>query len=349
MADYNEAEAKLYNHTHQLVKAHETLLGDANRNRPFYRALKKTVRPGMSVLDIGSGTGIWAIVAARLGAARVVAIEQDALLGGLIQTLAGDNGVADRVEVIQGHSGQVQLGKEFDLIITETIGYLAFDEQIVPTVIDARGRFLKPGGVLIPESVALVAAPARLTPRHKRIPAAIPVHYGFFEALTLDTPLGLDRRIRLKLVSPHKELIRADLTTIQSLPNLTNLTARWSLSDTSQINCFAVWAEATLTNGISLSTLRTTSWTPIIYRIKPFQMAQGEIEFTLTLTNTSNYWTATLSNDQHREAQSHSPAYAATTLLTPRTGAGANLLSHRRRIELMDIDKRSNSSKATIP
>jgi protein arginine N-methyltransferase 1 len=336
MTDYNDVEAKLYNQTHQLVKAHETLLADANRNRLFYRALKKTVRRETNVLDIGSGTGIWAIVAAKLGAKRVVAIEAEPLLIGLIKALASENGVADRVEVIEGHSTQLRLGNEFDLIVTETIGHVAFEEQIVPTMIDARERFLKPGGVLIPDSMALVAAAAHLKSRHKRLPAGISVEYGYFESLTLNAPVGLNNKTRLKIMSTPKELIRAELTSIKSPPDLHNLTARWTLEDANQINCFAVWVEATLTKDIRMTTMRTTSWSPVIYRIKPFQEAQGEIEFKLTLTSTSNYWTATLSNDQYQEVQSYSPAYAATTLLA-HARTGVDVLSHMRRIGLMDV------------
>ncbi len=125
----NNAEARLYDHVNQLLAGHEKLLSDANRNRLFYRALKKTISDESSVLDIGSGTGVWAIAAAALGARRVVAIEQDQLLIGLIRTLARDNGVASRVEVIQGDSRQVQLNREFDVVISETMGSLVFDEH----------------------------------------------------------------------------------------------------------------------------------------------------------------------------------------------------------------------------
>src|SRR6202158_3507628 len=146
VADHNEVEGQLYNHTNQLLRTHETLLSDGNRNRSFYRALKKTVTKTSSVLDIGSGTGVWAVAAAKLGARRVVAIEAEPLLIGLIKQIARDNGVASKVEVVQGDSRQIQLGQEFDIVISETIGHLVFDEPIVPIMIDARKRFLKPGG-----------------------------------------------------------------------------------------------------------------------------------------------------------------------------------------------------------
>jgi FkbM family methyltransferase len=330
---HDEAAAQLYNHTHQLLTSHEKLLEDAGRNRPFFRALKQAVRAGSSVLDIGAGTGIWAIVAARLGAQRVVAIEQDPLLSGLIKTLARENGVADRVEVVVGESTTVEVAGQFDIVISETIGHLVFDEQVVPIMIDARTRFLKPGGVLIPQTVALVAAPAHLRNFPQRLPAGIPVDFDGFESLVLHAPAGSKDRAQLTSIGEPRDLIRIDLTSVDALPELHELTARWTLPATKKpdpkpINCFAVWSAATLTKGtrgIQVATPRTTSWLPEIYRINPFQADRGELEFKLTLTSETNYWTATLSHDQGQETQSYSPAFAATTLMAQMCLDGAAL------------------------
>lgn len=330
MADHNGAEAQLYNHTNRLLQSHETLLSDANRNRAFYRALKRTVTKDSSVLDIGSGTGIWAVAAARLGARRVVAIEQDPLLTGLIKKLAKDNRVENRIEVVQGDSRQIQLAREFDIVVSETIGYLVFDESIVPIMIDARERFLKTGGILIPETVALVVAGAHLKSRHKTLPAGIPMVEEYFESLALNIPVGLTKRAQLKFITSPRELIRVDLATVDALPNLENLIASWELPDARPINCFVVSGEALLTGGITVATRQTTSWSPLIYRIRPFEQEGGEVQFKLALTSKSNYWTVTLSNDQGQETQSYSPAFAAADLLA-RTRTDADVFSHVRR------------------
>jgi hypothetical protein len=136
------------------------------------------------------------------------------------------------------------------------------------------------------------------------------------------------------LRSEPRELIRVDLTAAKSPPNLNNLTARWKLRDTDQINCFAVWAEVSLTSGVRLTTKRTTSWSPVIYRLNPFREEQGELEFKLTLTEASNYWTAALSNDHAQEAQSYSPAVASTVLLA-QAKANVDLSDHLQRVGLM--------------
>lgn len=301
-------------HTHHIFRGHQELLDDAVRNRAFYAALRKRVTGDSAVLDIGAGTGIWAIAAAMMGAKKVVAIEKDELLAALIQSLARENRVQDKVEIVEGDSRDIKLRREFDVLISETIGNLGFDEQIVPILIDARKRFLKRRGVLIPSSVALVAAPACLKSRSKKTPSGISLSCNYFNSLSLNIPVVLRDKSKLRIVADRKEMIRVELATIRKPPELGNLAARWKLKNTTDINCFAVWAEATLTDGVELSTLDTTSWSPIIYLIKPFTKGQGELEFKLGLSEKSNYWSASFSNRRSEETRAYSPVLAFASL-----------------------------------
>ena len=307
---------EIYLHTQHIFRGQEPLLNDAARNRAFSSALAAHVKPGSSVLDIGAGTGVWSIAAALLGAGRVVAIEQDELLIPIIRDLVRENGVGQTVEVIHGDSRRVRLRERFDLIVSETIGNQAFEEQIAAIMMDAKKRFLKPGGVLIPNSVSLVAAAARLKSPLKQSPAGIPIKCGYFESLNLNIPFMLSDKSRLKIMSDSKELLRTDLGKANNMPDLSNLTARWKDTDAARINCFAVWAEVNLARGVNLSTLETSSWSPVIYLIRPFKQSRGDIEFTLNMTEKSHYWTAALSNKQDKEAQSYSPVFAYTSLVT---------------------------------
>jgi SAM-dependent methyltransferase len=327
-------EADLYQRAAQLLKDHESLLNDRRRNRFFYKALERHVGEASSVLDVGAGTGLWAIAAARLGARRVVAVEQDGLLLGLIKALARDNGVADRVEVVGGDARQVQLGKEFDVVISETVGHLVFDEPIVSIMLDARQRFLKPGGVLLPGGVALVAAAARLRRRHRNLPAGIPVTYDTFESLLLNSPVALKGRKRLRWLSEPRDLIRVDLNRVTQSPDLANLTARWERQDVRRVNGFAVWAEIEAAPGEWIATTRTSSWRAAGYRVRPFHGGHGDLEFALTLTGATTYWMARLRHEQGEEVQSYSPATAATALLA-QSQTGGDVFSHFRRIGLL--------------
>lgn len=303
-------EAQLYDHANRLIQSHETLLADGARNRAFFRALKAVIRPGMHVLDIGAGTGIWAVAAAMLGAARAVAVEMDPMLIRAIQALAEENGVAHRVQAFAGHSSRLQFDKEFDLVITETIGNLAFEEQIVPTIIDARSRFLKTGGILIPESVSLLAAPVHLPDRI--LPLGIPIDAPFFHDLMLHSPVELEKK-QTVFLSPERELIAVDLYSVEAPPSLLDLSATWKIHGARRVNGFVTWAAARLTTGIRLSALKTSSWKQTVYRIKPFTQTSGNLEFRLSLTPETNHWSATLIG-RRREERSYSPSVAASML-----------------------------------
>jgi predicted RNA methylase len=311
-----EANDDIYHHTHHVFRTHEPLLSDASRNRAFYLALQEHITPDSTVLDIGAGTGIWATVAARLGARRVVAVEKDEMLIPIIRSLTRENGVEARVEVVKGDSRKLKLGERFDCIISETIGNQAFEEDIVPIMVDARKRFLKPNGTLIPSSVRLIVAPSRIRKDHKKMPAGVPLKSAYFETLNRNIPIVLLNKSRLKVLSKPQTLVEADLTAIKSLPDMSKMTARWKIGDLSQVNCFAVWADLTLTRNARLSTVDTTNWSPVVYPIKPFSKDRGEIEFTLNLSAKSHHWSAALSSNGNKEVQAYSPVFAYTSLMT---------------------------------
>ncbi len=267
------------------------------------------------MLDIGSGSGLWAIAAAKLGAARVVAIEQEALLIGLIKALAIDNGVADRIEVIEGEARQVQVDGKFDVVISETIGHVIFDEQVVPIMIDARERFLKPGGVLIPGAVTLMAAPAHFDPGYQSLPSGIHGRFDCFEDLARNIPIALCDKRPVQLLCDAQPLAHVDLTSAVDGPDLNQLIARWQLSDVSRVNCIFVWVEAELAPGVRLTTMETPSWSGTVYRLKPFDHPSGELEFRLAMDSATNHWQVNLVDGELELSRSYSPARAGAELL----------------------------------
>jgi len=110
------------------------------------------VRPGDIVLDVGAGSGILSVFAARAGAARVYAVERTPIAGLAVQ-LAAANDAADTVTVIHGDIIDIELPEPVDVIVSEWLGGFGIDEGMLAPVIAARDRWLKPGGVMIPHSV----------------------------------------------------------------------------------------------------------------------------------------------------------------------------------------------------
>jgi protein arginine N-methyltransferase 1 len=140
---------------------HRMYLRDDVRNRAFATAIARHVTPGSRVLDLGSGTGIWACVAAKAGAGKVVAVEFSDLAEHARRT-AERNGVADVVEVIRADIRELALEREFDVVIHELIGGLVWEEDMIELTALARERWLRPGGVLFPGEVTVWMSPWRI-------------------------------------------------------------------------------------------------------------------------------------------------------------------------------------------
>jgi protein arginine N-methyltransferase 1 len=140
------------------LQSHLQMLSDKPRVEAFRRAIAETVKAGDVVADIGTGTGILAFFAAMAGARRVYALEWAPIID-VARRIARDNGVAGRIRFIPAHSMEADLPEAVDLLVTETVGCFAFDEGITAVVEDARRRFLKPNGRIIPQRLLLKALP----------------------------------------------------------------------------------------------------------------------------------------------------------------------------------------------
>ena len=125
------------------------MIGDRVRMDPYVRAMKASVREGSIVIDLGTGIGFFAVLACKLGATRVYAIEPDDSIE-VARRVAEANGCADRIEFIQDVSTAVDLPRKADVLISDLRGVLPLFGGHIPSVIDARQRLVAPGGILIP-------------------------------------------------------------------------------------------------------------------------------------------------------------------------------------------------------
>jgi predicted RNA methylase len=133
-------------------EVHRTMICDRVRTGAFRRAIDSVVRPGDIVLDVGAGSGILSVFAARAGAARVYAVERTSAAV-LAHELAAANGAAEIVQVIHGDVMDLEPPEHVDVIVSEWLGGFGIDEGMLAPVIAARDRWLKPGGVMIPRVV----------------------------------------------------------------------------------------------------------------------------------------------------------------------------------------------------
>ena len=141
------------------------MLLDEGRMQAYVESLKRRVTTESVVLDIGTGTGIFALLAARLGARKVYAIEPNQVVH-FGRHVAAQNGLDQRVEFIEGLSTEVELPEKVDVIVFDIHGVLPAHERSLFSVIDARDRFLAPSGCLIPCRDTLWAALADVPKRY---------------------------------------------------------------------------------------------------------------------------------------------------------------------------------------
>ena len=134
-----------------------SMVADRVRVDAYVQALRKTVREGSVVVEIGTGPGIFTVLACQLGASRVYAIEPTEIIQ-VAREVAAANGCADRIEFFEDMSDRVTLPVRADVIFSDLRGVLPLFERHIPSIVDSRRRFLAPGGTLIPRRDTLWAA-----------------------------------------------------------------------------------------------------------------------------------------------------------------------------------------------
>jgi type II protein arginine methyltransferase len=141
---------------------HFHIVRDAARNAAYDGALRRAVEPGMRVLDIGTGTGLLAMMAARAGAREVVTCEMNAAVAEAATRVVAANGYADRVRVIARHSADLDaaadLGGGVDLVVSEIVSNDLVGEGVLPAMEQAMRRLARSGAVVIPARGAVRVA-----------------------------------------------------------------------------------------------------------------------------------------------------------------------------------------------
>jgi type III protein arginine methyltransferase len=140
---------------------HFAMLNDAPRNDAYARAIEATIRPGDLVLEIGTGSGLLAMMAARAGAERVVTCEQAPPIAAAAREIVAANGYAGRIEVVAARSTRLRVGVELprraDVLIMEVFDTALLGEGVIASLIDAHARLLAPGARVVPARAQLWA------------------------------------------------------------------------------------------------------------------------------------------------------------------------------------------------
>lgn len=261
---------------------HRLMLADGARMRAYRAAIEAQVRPGTRALDLGTGTGVLAMWAARAGA-EVIAVEPHEIIR-VAERVAAANGLADRITFVQAASQELRLERGVDLLITECMGNFFVTDEMQPVLRDAR-RHLAPGAATIPRGVELWLSAASL-PLWREI--------RFWEE-----PIGdLDFRAALDfagqaayVVAAEPELLATAPTRIHAFPLLEapdrfELEARLEVTRSRTLDALLGWFEVDLGADERLSTAPgiRTHWGQMAFPIPRTPVLAGDhVELRLSL------------------------------------------------------------------
>ena len=142
---------------------HIPMLNDVRRNDAFEAAIVAALAetgPDARVLDIGTGSGLLSMMAARAGAQSVTACEMVPIIADMARQIIADNGYADRITVHTAPSTELRVGEHLDeradILVSEILSSDLLTEHVIDTFEDAHARLLKPDAIVIPRAASAI-------------------------------------------------------------------------------------------------------------------------------------------------------------------------------------------------
>jgi len=234
--------------------AYGSMIADRVRVEAYAEALRKTVRKGCVVAEIGTGPGVFAVLSCQLGAGRVFAIEPAEIIQ-VAREVAHANGCSGKIEFFEDFSHRVTLPARADIILSDLRGILPLFERHIPAIVDARRRFIAPGGKMIPRRDTLWAAIVEA-----------PKPYGEIVDPWDQNPFGQNLRPARQLAVNGAQKVRVSPGQLLTGPKLwatleydsiekpdVQGDLEWTVDRAGTGHGIVVWFDADLTEGVSFS------------------------------------------------------------------------------------------------
>jgi protein arginine N-methyltransferase 1 len=236
-----------------ILDEHRHYLSDEVKIDAYRRALGEVIRPGSVVCDLASGTSILGLLACEAGAARVYSVEITGMVE-VARAIAAANGLSDRLIPVQGESTEVVLPERVDAIVCDQIGHFGVEAGLIEYGCDARDRFLKPGGIMMPSRVDLFVAPVESAEQFGRVEFWRRPSAGFDVspvrkwAVNTGYPTTLDPLAQLGSARCAASL---DMASVAPVPF--RLSARLVIERMGTLHGIGGWFSAQLSPGVTLS------------------------------------------------------------------------------------------------
>jgi len=239
-----------------MIKYYLGLLKDIQRIETFREAISKSVRSGDVVLDLGSGTGYLSFLALQAGASKVYGIEYHQNLVEEAEQKAKELKLKNKVYFVHCYSLHLDRSaiKQVDIILSETLGFMGVGEGIVKYISDARRKWLKQNGKIIPQKIELYLIPI--------------LH-----------PYSDGRKMKQAMIEVRPEYFRGEVVKIGEYDLLKDVEVKIDKEFTfvlrgEKINGFGGWFRAQLSPNVTLDTSpfsSQTCWNQMFYPIGEYK------------------------------------------------------------------------------
>jgi histone-arginine methyltransferase CARM1 len=154
-----ESSAVQYFQFYGYLSQQQNMMQDYIRTSTYQRAIldNSIDFAGKVVLDVGAGSGILSFFAAQAGARKVYAVEASSMAQHA-KTLVENNHLSNRIHVIAGKIEEINIPELVDIIISEPMGYMLYNERMLETYLHAK-KWLKPNGKMYPTTGDLYVSP----------------------------------------------------------------------------------------------------------------------------------------------------------------------------------------------
>ncbi|KFH03300.1 histone arginine methyltransferase PRMT4/CARM1 [Toxoplasma gondii VAND] len=164
MGDMDASVVETYFQYYGKMANQMNMLQDTVRTTTYQRAIveNRADFEGKTVMDVGAGSGILSFFAAQAGAKKVYAVEASNMAATIALLCKGNPSLGSRIQIINKPLESIEdseVPEKVDVLISEPIGTLLFNERMIETYLSARDRFLKPGGKMFPSKSSLYIAP----------------------------------------------------------------------------------------------------------------------------------------------------------------------------------------------
>jgi SAM-dependent methyltransferase len=238
---------------YEFPSIHGDMIYDENRVGAYERAIARTVKPGDVVLDVGTGTGILAFLALKAGARKVHAVDRSPVIKWAEQ-LADANGFSDRIEFHFCDSRDARIDEKVDVIVSELIGHIAFEEGMIESISHAKEHFLKPGGALIPQWVTLFAAPVYESDIYRFCIDSWTPKYGIDYSIMREKALKTSYVTDIEeeqMLAKHQSIFSMDFRKDMTLE--VDATRTFEVHRDGEVNGLAFWFNSALADFVELS------------------------------------------------------------------------------------------------